>query len=98
MYWRPPSAAKLSAFGLTAEDLAPDAAEVWPENWPAVKLFGRCGGQWKTGMSGPTGLDYTLPLKLMDRMGLDDKQYDALLDSLNILETEALSTMNEADE
>lgn len=32
--------------------------EVWACHWDTVRLFAAMGTQWRTGMRGPTGLDY----------------------------------------
>lgn len=44
-------------------------------------------------MSGATGLDYALAFRLMDRMNLNDEQYDEMLDALNAMEMAALDEM-----
>lgn len=39
---------------------APELFDVWPENWPTVKLFLTVQTQWRYGpMGGVFGLDYT---------------------------------------
>ena len=60
-------------------------------------LFSRLSTQWRMGMGGPTGLDYTLPLKLMDRMNLNEKDYDVMLDDLYVMELAALNEMKKED-
>lgn len=32
--------------------------EIWACHWKTLRLFVAMGTQWRTGMSGPTGLDY----------------------------------------
>ncbi|HHY1261524.1 TPA: DUF1799 domain-containing protein [Yersinia enterocolitica] len=32
--------------------------EIWPDVWPAFNVIRAMSTQWRTGMSGPTGLDY----------------------------------------
>lgn len=54
----------------------------------------RLGGQWKVGMNGVTGLDYTVPFKLMDRMNLTADEYDEMLDKINIFEMAAINAMS----
>jgi hypothetical protein len=49
------------------------------------------------GMGGPTGMDYTLPLTLMDRMQLNEKDYDVMLDDLYVMEMAALDEMKKED-
>lgn len=75
---------------MAPEDFGDDAVEVWPENWPVVQLFIRVATQWRHGFHGPTGLDYTPMLRLMDRMGLDDSEYDQMIDDIRTLEAAAL--------
>jgi hypothetical protein len=70
---------------------------VFPCNRKVVQLFSRLSTQWRTGMGGPTGMDYTLPLKLMDRMNLSQKDYDQMLDDLYVMEVAALNEMSKED-
>jgi hypothetical protein len=73
------------------------AFEVWPENWPAFHLFCTVQTQWRCGHAGPTGLDYTPLLALMDRMKLSDEDHDALFDDVQTLERAALDAMTAKD-
>ena len=66
---------------------------MWPENWPAWCTFCELESQWRTGMNGPTGLDYAVLLSLMDRLGLDAESFDDLLDDVRVMEAEALKVM-----
>ena len=65
---------------------------------PAVQLFVRMGTQWRTSMSGFTGLDYNVLLHFIDRMHLDDEAYDQMVDDIRVMESEALKTIREASE
>lgn len=48
-----------AAWGLVvAPAPPPPALELWAENVAAVALFNQLQSQWRTGMSGATGLDY----------------------------------------
>jgi hypothetical protein len=71
---------------------------VFPCNRKVVQLFSRLSTQWRTGMGGPTGLDYTLPLKLMDRMQLNEKDYDEMIDDLTVMEMAALNEMSKKED
>jgi len=68
---------------------------VWPENWPALRLFLAVQTQWRiAGMAGvPIGLDYAaLPVAARAlRLRLDA----GLLRRLQVIEAEALSAMAE---
>ncbi|MCG3784618.1 DUF1799 domain-containing protein [Delftia acidovorans] len=69
--------------------------EIWPENFPAYKLWCKVGSQWRYTMSGPASLDY-IPLQHeLDRMGLDEEDYDALFSDIRVMEFEALAAMRE---
>ncbi|MCX7177694.1 MAG: DUF1799 domain-containing protein [Proteobacteria bacterium] len=84
--------------GFTAADYEIDPVDVWPDNWPLVRLFSRLGDQWRIGMNGrPSGMDYTLAMALMDRMKLDDDTFNLWLDSLQVMASAALDEMNKED-
>lgn len=69
--------------------------EVWPENWPAFRLFSRVGTQWRVGVNGRTGLCYEAVYPLMDRMDLPPDEWDAMLDDIAAMERQALATMHD---
>lgn len=50
--------------------------------------------QWRVGASGATGLDYTVLLRLMERRGLSDTQFDEMFEDIRLMESEALSAMH----
>lgn len=89
----------MADFGLLPEDLAPDTeeVEVLQENWDAVMLFMRFRTQWRTGVHGPTGLDYNVILHELDRRGLDQGIYDDMLERIGIIEDAALAELHRAD-
>ncbi len=62
--------------------------EVWSCHWKALRLFVAMGTQWRTGMSGPTGLDYgVLPVVARAlRIRLTTSRFD----DLRTLEAEVL--------
>ncbi|MBP0589277.1 DUF1799 domain-containing protein [Paraburkholderia sp. LEh10] len=73
-----------------------DEVEIWPENFDAVLLFCRLGTQWRTGMAGPTGLDYCAVLALIDRLGLSAEAADDMFEDVRHLETAALEVLRES--
>ena len=89
------------AEGFTAEDYETDDVEVWPENWPAFRLFCTVQTQWRHASGGTgaaaTGLDYAALLAVMARMKLADEDHDALFDDVQVLERAALEAMNAKD-
>jgi len=56
-------------------------------------LFIKVGTQWRGGVAGPTGLDYNVLFRLMDRMDLPAAEWDETLDSIRTMELQALKTM-----
>lgn len=72
-----------------------DCVEVWPENWQSFDLFVSVGTQWRIGMAGPTGLDYSALYPLLDRLPADEWQ--STFDDVRIMERAALDAMHEKD-
>jgi hypothetical protein len=69
----------------------PTEFEIWPENWPVWVLFNRVGTQWRDGY---TGLDYNVLLRFLDRMRLDDSDYEQMLNDISVLEQSALAEIH----
>ena len=84
----------MAAAGLTLDDFASEAVEIWPENEPAYFLFQALRRQWRIGMAGPTGLDHNVLLRRLDRMNLDPDEYDQLDVDIRLMEEEALSIIH----
>lgn len=97
-FYRPAAATESNPFLASLAAAQKDQAfEVWPENWPAFRLFCTVQTQWRTGIAGPTGLDYTAVLALMARMELSREDHDSLFDDVQVLERSALETMSQKD-
>ena len=79
---------------MTPEDYALDEVEVWPENWLAFELFHKLQTQWRTGAMGATGLDYDILFSLLNRLRLNDQDFDQTLADIQVMEIAALNTMN----
>lgn len=85
--------------GLRSEDYDGDAVEVWPENVPALQMFQRIGTRWVFGaMGGVAGIRWEAVYPLMDRLGLEPDDWDALLADLEIMEHAAMEVMNRKDD
>lgn len=80
-------------FGLTLDDVAGPPLEVWPGHEDALNLFLFMRSQWRVGMAGATGLDYSVLFHKMDRMGLSAERYEDLEDEIRIMEGAALDEM-----
>ncbi|WP_273071334.1 DUF1799 domain-containing protein [Marinobacter sp.] len=65
---------------------------VLEQNWETVQMFLRCQTQWRVGMSGIIGLDYTSVLKMIKLYNIKD--HTAMLESLQIMEASVLKAMS----
>lgn len=82
---------ELTAIGLTADDFeADDSVEVWPDNVAAVNLLIRMGTQWRVGMAGLIGLDYSALPAVLRLSGAPRSDWTGLFDDLQVLEGAAL--------
>jgi hypothetical protein len=97
---RGPSDEELARYGLTRDDVedAEEIIDLWPENMQAFGLFDRLGTQWRVGMSGATGLDYTAVQAVMVLTGVKRSDQPALFDDIRVLERAALDVMAEGRE
>lgn len=72
--------------------------EVWPQNWPAVRLFLAVETQWRVGFGfgvvAHLGLDYAAVEAAMRMMRIEAG--DTVFDDLRALERAALPILNEA--
>lgn len=97
MFKPPPSEkelAEMAAAGLTPEDFGGGDVDVWPENEPAFFLFSALQTQWRAGVTGLIGLDYTPLFHKMDRMSLSPEEYEELEDDIRTMEYAAIAAMN----
>lgn len=97
MYERAPDEKELAAFGMTLDDVAAEPVDIWPEHVQAFELFNFMGTQWRTGVSGPTGLDYGVMYRKMDRMKLSEEEYDQLEADVMVMERTALGCIHEKE-
>lgn len=73
-----------------------DDLEVWPENVESVNFFAdECFTQWRVGMGGCTGLDYTAVLFTLRNLRLGRKRTDEIFADVRIMERGALEQMAE---
>ncbi|WP_286800709.1 DUF1799 domain-containing protein [Pseudomonas sp. UBA4034] len=98
MYESSPSAEQLGVLGLTAADLDDEDVEVWPCNWPALRLFSTMRTQWRAGTSGSIGLDYSSIRNVAGFLGIKKKKLAEIFPDLQVLEGEALRVMAEERE
>lgn len=95
MYWRAPRKEELEGFGLTVDDVRPPDVEVWPDNEVAWNVFVQMGTQWRVGMGGPVGLDYTALRFVMCMQRVPRDEQPGLFEIIRIMEHAALDEMSE---
>ena len=94
LYSKTPTAAEAAAYGLTIEEASGPDVEVWPDNLNAVNLFISVSTQWRSGVSGPTGLDYAVLPYVIERASIDRADYDQVFADIRVLEESALEIMH----
>lgn len=82
---------------MSLDDLE-EEVELWAVNAEAFSVFNSMSTQWRAGMSGATGLDYTsLPI-VMDLEGVDADDRKQIFRDVRTMEQEALKTMADNQE
>ena len=80
---------------MTKADIPDDEYEVWPDNWPAFLLFEAMSTQWRVGMGGAVGLDYSVIKPVSSMIGLKRAELTQAFPDLRMMEAEALLVMGE---
>ncbi|WP_167274732.1 DUF1799 domain-containing protein [Pantoea sp. Tr-811] len=88
----------MAALGLTPEDIDEEEVEVWPDAWPAFRLFDALGTQWRVGQGGASGLDYTAIPATASMLGIKRRDLSDIFPDLRVMEVEALAVMAESME
>ena len=81
-------------FGLKPEDLETEI-ELWAVNIESFTVFNSMSTQWRNGMDGPTGLDYSVLPVVMDLVGVDAGDRNKVFADVRLMEREALGTMDD---
>lgn len=78
-----------------AAGLQANLVEVWEENAQSVAFFNDyCGTQWRAGISGATGLDYTAVIASLRTLRLKQERFDEVFADVRVMERAALAEMN----
>lgn len=86
----------MEAAGFSPEDYEGDPVELYPENWDVWKLYASVSTQWRTTMSGPIGLDYTVLFRFLDDRFREDKhEWNCAFNDIREMELAALEKMRE---
>jgi hypothetical protein len=88
-----PSAEEAALFGLTVEEASGPPVEVWPDNFLPVNVFMSMTTQWRIGMNGVTGLDYSALEPVMRMMGVSRKKWPEVFQDIGIMEGAAMETI-----
>ncbi len=69
-----------------------DDVEVWPDVWDSYQVLSAMGTQWRIGMNGATGLDYSALKPVMDLLNIEDRA--TVFSDVRTMELKALALMN----
>ncbi len=86
----------MAAVGVLPEDIAGDA-EVWPDNMEAALVFSELVTQWRYGMAGITGLDYTAIWTPIRIRRIPRDRWQDLFESVRTMERAVLEMKAEQD-
>ncbi|MCE0778934.1 DUF1799 domain-containing protein [Pseudomonas sp. NMI542_15] len=83
---------------MTLADIPEEEVEVWPDAWPAFRLFEALSTQWRLGQGGPSGLDYAAIPITASMLGIKRLELIDIFPDLRTMEVEALAVMAESVE
>lgn len=66
---------------------------LWPDTAQSVEVFTTMGTQWRIGMNGATGLDYSALPFVLRALGIKSKDWSDIFDDIRLLESVALKEM-----
>jgi hypothetical protein len=69
-----------------------DDVEVVPDVWESYLVFSAMSTQWRVGMNGATGLDYSVISNVLDLLNIKSKA--TIFDDLRVMELKALELIN----
>lgn len=82
---------------MTKADIPEEQYEVWPGNWPSFLLFEAMFTQWRLGMGGAVGMDYTAIKPVASMIGIKRDELSQAFADLRAMEVEALLVMRESN-
>ncbi|HEM8128339.1 DUF1799 domain-containing protein [Providencia rettgeri] len=69
-----------------------DDVEVVPDVWESYLVFSAMSTQWRIGMNGATGLDYSVIPNVLELLNIKNKA--TIFDDLRVMELKALELIN----
>ncbi|CAG9177761.1 DUF1799 domain-containing protein [Cupriavidus pampae] len=82
---------------MTVSDVAPADVEVWPDNEKALDVFVQMSTQWRVGMNGPVGLDYSVLPFVMRMQRVPRSEHPEVFESVRVMEHAAMDEMSEGE-
>ncbi|MDQ7987074.1 DUF1799 domain-containing protein [Pseudomonas sp. G34] len=70
-----------------------EEVEVWPCSWPAFRVFEALSTQWRVGVRGATGLDYTALPVTARMLGIAAR---SVFDDIRVMEAAALKQISQS--
>lgn len=90
LYRPAPTKQEAEALGLTLEE-ATSVFYLWPDNLDSINTFVCLITQWRTGVNGAVGLDYSAIPTVLNLNSVPAEKWPDLFADLRVLEDEALS-------
>ncbi|MGZ9713899.1 DUF1799 domain-containing protein [Glaciimonas sp. GNP009] len=75
------------------EEASGPPVDIWPDNLTVINVFVAMSTQWRVGMAGATGLDYTALPHVMRLVGVLPKERADVFNGIRTMEDVALETM-----
>ena len=73
---------------------ASEPTPIWPENLTAYNAFVSLLSQWRVGMGGATGLDYTAVPVVLEMLATPRPEWPAVFGDIRLMEDAALEQMH----
>jgi hypothetical protein len=74
-----------------------DVIGVYPDCAEPLAVFSELATQWRIGMSGPTGLDYSVLVDVFRIKQIPKSRWQDLFADIRVMEREALSVIHKKD-
>lgn len=78
-------------WGLTVEEATAPPVEIWPDNLAALNVFSSMVTQWRVGMAGATGLDYSAMESVLRLTGTPRADWPDVFDDVRLMEGAVLA-------
>lgn len=86
--------ASAKAWGWDDDDIDGPPVQVWPANAESVGVLYAMRTQWRTGMGGSVGLDYSVLPFIWEQTQVPQERRAAVFADLQVMESAALTAMH----